>query len=311
MQLPDEVVAFLGAVPADPFSPLAPEAAARATDELRRAYPLAKELGLVVLNDSGDSDVYCYVTRGPAAGAVLLVPHDDGLSFAFSSLTALDAALRAAAAAGTAIYELAPGTPAPAADQAGVREAVRAALADDGEDEANFLGVYLPLLAPDDVETLRLAVESRDFLVREVAAGFMAAAPRAAQVPLLEALCRDTYGQVWRPARRALAALNVAGPPYTEDQAYEVDTGERGPTGLAISLVERPDGKCWLVMDDVRRAGVAPPFHWTTDGYFSKDRFDLSKLLEMETDHKELADLGLAIIARLGLQHRTGGKHRG
>lgn len=311
MQLPEEVLAFLGAVPSDPFGPLTPEAAARATEALRREHPLAKELGLVVLNDSGDSDVYCYVTRGPAVGAVLFVPHDDGLSLAFSSLASLEAALRAAAAAGTALYELPPGAPSPAADQAGLREAVRAAVAEDGDDEANVLAVYLPLLAPDDVETLRLAVEHRDFLVREVAARFMAAAPRAAQVPLLAALCGDRYGQVWRPARRALAALKVAGPPYTEEQAYEIDTGERGPTGLAISLVERPDGKCWLVMDDVRRAGVAPPHHWTTDGYFSKERFDLGELLEMETDHKQLADLGLAIIARLGLQHRTGGKHRG
>jgi hypothetical protein len=263
-----------------------------------------------VLNDA-DSDTYCYVSRGPAAGAVLFVPHDDAVSFAFPSLAALGGALRAADAAGTELYDLQPVPPAPADDQVGVREHVRAALVEDSDDQANILAVYLPLLAPDDVATLRLAVANADFLVREVAATFMAVSPRAAQVPLLEALCRDDYGQVWRPARRALAVLGVAGPPYTEEQAYEIDTGERGATGLAISLVERPDGKCWLVMDDVRRAGVAPPHHWTTDGYFSKDRFDLAKLLEMETDPKELADLGLAIIARLGLQHRTGGKHRG
>jgi hypothetical protein len=311
MQLPEEVLAFLGAVPPAPFCPLAPEAAARATEALRREHPLAEELGLVVLNDAGDPDVYGYVTRGPATGAVLFVPHDDGLSLAFPSLASLNEALRAAATAGTPLYELAHPPPAPAADQAGVREAIRDAVATGGDDEADVLGVFLPLLSPDDVGTLRLAVESRDFLVREVAARFMAAAPRAAQVPLLEALCRDTYGQVWRPARRALSALNVAGPPYTEEQAYEIDTGERGATGLAISLVERPDGNCWLVMDDVRRAGVAAPFHWTTDGYFSKERFDLGKLLELETDHNQLADLGLAIIARLGLQQRTGGKHRG
>jgi hypothetical protein len=46
-------------------------------------------MGLVVLNDTDDSDHYCVITRGPAAGAVVIMPHGDSPSFAFPSLAAL------------------------------------------------------------------------------------------------------------------------------------------------------------------------------------------------------------------------------
>jgi hypothetical protein len=49
----------------------------------------AEEMGLVVLNDTDDSDHYCVITRGPAAGAVVIMPHGDSPSFAFPSLAAL------------------------------------------------------------------------------------------------------------------------------------------------------------------------------------------------------------------------------
>lgn len=81
MRLADDVLAFLREVPAAPFGPLAPETALRATEELWARSTLAESMGLVVLNDTEDSNQYCVVTRGPAAGAVVFVPHDDGPSF--------------------------------------------------------------------------------------------------------------------------------------------------------------------------------------------------------------------------------------
>jgi hypothetical protein len=309
LQLPAEVLAFLRDVPAQPFCPLTPEAAARRSAKLQQRHPLAAELGLVRLNDPKNSDFYAYVTRGPAAGVVLFLPHDDGLSFAFPSLTSLGEALRVAAAAGTDIEDLQPvGSAASVVDQPAVRGRVRAALA--GDDAANALAAYLPLLADDDVETLGLAATDGDFLVREVAAKRMARAPHAAQVPLLEALCGDRYGQVWKRARDAFAALGIEGPPLSEEHAFEIDTGERGTTGVVISMVTRNTGAALLVMDDARRAGDAPPYQWNAEGHAETVRFDLTALVEHEIDRKDLAELARSVIARLALHHETGGKPR-
>jgi len=78
------------------------------------------------------------------------------------------------------------------------------------DDRAAVHGMLLPLVEPDDVETLRLAATDSDFLIREIAARFMASAPRASQLSLLEALAADRYPQVAQPALEALSALKPA-----------------------------------------------------------------------------------------------------
>jgi hypothetical protein len=210
MRLADDVLAFLRDVPAAPFCPLAPEAALRATEELWARAALAEAMGLVVLNDTEDSNHYCVITRGPAAGAVVFVPHDDGPSFAFPSLGVLRDVMERAASEGTELWDIELGPPAPHAEQPQLREHLRAILTGGGNDGAAAVGMLLPLLDPDDVETLRLAATDGDFLIRESAARFMASAPRASQRALLEVLVADRYPQVARPALDALSALKPA-----------------------------------------------------------------------------------------------------
>jgi hypothetical protein len=317
MALPEEVAAFLRDVPAQPFCPLlTPEQAERDSAELRTRYPLSREVGLFKLTEVGEWPLYGYATLGPAAGMVLYFPFAKGTTlptFAFPSLAAFGEALRAAAAAaasGTPLEALVHVAPTPVPDQAAVREGVSAALTQrDRDAAANSLSVLLPLLSPDDVETLGLAATAPHFLLRKVAARCMASAPHAAQVPLLRALLVDRHHEVWPDARAALAALGVEESPLAEAPG-QADPGERGPTGLVISLVMRPDGKCWLVTDDLRRAGAAPPSRWDVEGHFGKDRFDLEVLLREDVDPEELASLGLSIVARLGLHYKSEGKYR-
>jgi len=210
MQFSDEALAFLRDVPAVPFCPLTSEGAARATEDLWTRAPLAEAMGLVVLNDTNDSNHYCLVTRGPAAGAVMFVPHDDSAAFAFPSLEALRDVMVRAAALGTEIWDIEPAAPVPHADQPPLRDHIRAILAGDRADAANSIGMLMPLLDPEDIGTLRLVASDHDFLVREIAARFMAGAPRPSQMPVLEVLVTDRYPQVQRPAAAARRALGHA-----------------------------------------------------------------------------------------------------
>jgi hypothetical protein len=77
------------------------------------------------------------------------------------------------------------------------------------------------------------------------------------------------------------------------------DDGNRGATGLAVSVVERPDGKVWLVFDDVRRAGSMAPFRWETEWFFTRFEVELADLLDHRLDDRVLANIGLAVAARL------------
>lgn len=207
-ELTDDVRSFLGQVPTVPFGPLTPDAAVKATEALRAGTPLAEAMGLVVLNDTDDSNHYCLITRGPGAGAVVFLPHDDGPGFAFPDLATLRDVMTKAAADGAEIWDVASAPPAPHPDQQPLRDHLRAVLAGDRSDAAAVVGMLLPLLEPDDIDTLRLTATDSDFLIRESAARFMAAVPRAAQIPLLQTLAGDKYAQVKRPAREALDALN-------------------------------------------------------------------------------------------------------
>ena len=87
---------------------------------------------------------------------------------------------------------------------------MRATLTGGGNHGASVVGMLPPLLDPDDVETLRLVATDGDFLVRESSARFMANAPRASQLALLEVLVTDRYPQVAQPALQAMKALKPA-----------------------------------------------------------------------------------------------------
>ena len=89
----------------------------------------------------------------------------------------------------------------------------------------------------------------------------------------------------------------------TEDT--RTDDGNRGATGLAISVVERPDGKVWLVFDDVRRAGWKAPFQWNTEWFFTRFEVELADLLEHRLDDQVLANIGLAVVARLAARQAS------
>ena len=85
----------------------------------------------------------------------------------------------------------------------------------------------------------------------------------------------------------------------------EPDDGARGVSGVAVSIVERDDGRARLVFDDVARVGSGAPFQWNTEWFFTRMEFQLADLLEGQVDDEDYKNIGHAIVARLAAQHKT------
>jgi hypothetical protein len=317
MNVPEEVAAFLREI-ADvrdeklSINPLSPEASAKASEQWAEV-TLAGSLGFVVLEDANNSDPYGYVTRGPGAGMVMHLAHDGIIKFAFPDLASFGAALRRAVANRTDIEDLRHATLPPLADQAALVAALRGWLEIDATsnkrksraDEAEFsIALYLPLLDPEDIDTLRAVALDSNFLMREAAADFMEANPRPAHIPVAEHLAVDNYAQVARPARRALDALGVAQPPLTPKQEDVIPLPDRGPIGGVLSVVDRPGGAARLTFDFARREGDGPASVWRTTESFNF--FTLSaEMIEAMTSfgkdypEDELTHIGRVVVAQL------------
>jgi hypothetical protein len=84
----------------------------------------------------------------------------------------------------------------------------------------------------------------------------------------------------------------------------EPDDGQRGATGVAISIVERPDSKARLVLDDVQRIGDAAPYRWDTEFFFTRIEFDASDLIDCRLEDDDLKNIGFAVVARLAAHRK-------
>jgi hypothetical protein len=77
----------------------------------------------------------------------------------------------------------------------------------------------------------------------------------------------------------------------------EPDDGQRGATGVAISIVERPDGSARLVLDDVRRTGSGAPYRWASEFFFTRIEFDAADLIDCRLGDDDLKNIGFAVVA--------------
>jgi hypothetical protein len=84
----------------------------------------------------------------------------------------------------------------------------------------------------------------------------------------------------------------------------EPDDGQRGESGVAISIVERSDGSARLVLDDVQRIGTAAPYRWDTEFFFTRIEFDGADLVECRLGDEDLKNIGFAVVARLAAHQK-------
>lgn len=307
MQIPEVVAAFLLEVealraPELHINPLSPEEAAQQSDDMTETSIFGELLGLVVLDDAGDSNPYCYISRGPGAGMVLHHEHDGTIGIRFPDLASFGEELRSAVARGDDIHDLRHPPRLRHPDQAALRAELRARLTGGDDDAEPFARVFLPLLDPADVETLELATAADDFAIRESAAEVMARHPLPEHVALATRLALDGYAQVRTPARRALVALKAPLPPVAVGPSR--DDGQRPRMALGVCMLDLPDGKVRLLFDDLRRQGDAAPFAWSTKGHVMHLDVDLGALQRGQLGSERLADIGINVLGLLGRQRR-------
>jgi hypothetical protein len=170
-----------------------------------RGIPLVAELGLIVLDDAGDSNPYCLIGKGPAAGMVVHFRHDDAPVISFGSLEAFLAALRTARQRQLDITRIPVERQLRHPNQDRLADYLTSLFERDDDEAPVLVGMHLPLLDPERVGVVRLAASHDDFFVRESAAEFVARHPSGENRRIAEALARDPYPQVADVARRVLA----------------------------------------------------------------------------------------------------------
>ena len=207
LELPPEVREFLDRAAEFNSGPLGihvldPAESARQT-ALLREMEVADRMGLIQLDDANDSNPYCYITSGPAAGMVIHFSHDPEPVIKFPSLDFFAGFLIALKAQDTALWDTEKSAPEHP-DQMALGLALRELAGSDDEHAQFLICTYLPTLRADPAAVLGTLAAHPDFFVRESTAEVLGVARIADSRGLLETLAGDRHGQVKSAAQRSL-----------------------------------------------------------------------------------------------------------
>lgn len=170
---------------------------------LLRDMEVAALMGLVQLDDANDSNPYCCITRGPAAGMVIHFSHDPEPVIKFPSLDFFAGFLISLKAQGIALWDTERSAPEHP-DQMALGLALRELAASTDEHAQFLICTYLPTLRADPADVLGTLAAHPDFFVRESAAEALGMARIPGTRGLLDTLATDQHGQVKSAARRSL-----------------------------------------------------------------------------------------------------------
>lgn len=177
---------------------------------LRRSQDLqsmsvGRRLALYALDDANDSNPYCYIGAGVAAGMVVHFNHDPEPRIEFDSVMAFEAFLRSLRDNGEELGTIDVASPAHP-DQTALAAALRELM--QGDDDAEFLlCLYLPLLRGEHAALLTDLSVYDNFFVREALADVIGAGSLPGSDALLQSLTADAHPQVRNAAQRAAKAL--------------------------------------------------------------------------------------------------------
>ena len=85
----------------------------------------------------------------------------------------------------------------------------------------------------------------------------------------------------------------------------EIDNRVRNTVGIVACVVETEDSKVRVVFDQVCTDREELPQRWNTDSFYTFQTYDKDYLLDLHLSEKELADIGLTLVARLAALSKT------
>jgi hypothetical protein len=183
--------------------------------DFRTFHPLAVAFGLVVLDDANTSNHHCYVTRGPLAGSILYLVHDDDSTVVFKGLDSYLRAAKSALDAGTCLDDLYhdddhPKVPVTAPDQDALAKTIRELLRDEGDETAVAqLVVYVPAMDLSKTALLATLARHSDMYVVEAVGNAIARLPRPELMAIAVMVSEHKHSQVANAGKRAIAAIEV------------------------------------------------------------------------------------------------------
>jgi hypothetical protein len=183
------------------------EAASAKYTGAMRSMSVGNELGLVVLDDANDSNPYCYVANGPAAGMVVHFNHDPEPKIEFLNLKAFQDFLIELRNRSEPIWSAEIPSPAHPNQELLVRSLTELAESPPDDDVQFLICLYLPLLRGERVELLSQLSRSEDFFVREAVADHIGAFQFSGSEALVLDLANDAHPQVRSAAMRAIKAM--------------------------------------------------------------------------------------------------------
>ena len=209
--LPSEVLAFLSRR-SDLNSPelminvLDVDTSAEMTSAMR-SIGVGRHLGLVVLVDANDSNPYCYITGGVAAGMVVHFNHDPEPRIEFESLHSFEAFLLGLRSRGQELGEVEVASPSHPSQVALAVVLSELARATEDVNAESLICLYLPLLRGEHAKVLEILATHESFFVREAVAEAIRSALLPESGAVLRALAADSHPQVRSAAVRASEIL--------------------------------------------------------------------------------------------------------
>jgi len=79
----------------------------------------------------------------------------------------------------------------------------------------------------------------------------------------------------------------------------ETDDGKRPTLGVVVSLLDLGNGKCRVILDDVRSGQPQRETSWQFASFYTDKRLDSRQLDAMSLPEAEFQELGAAVLARL------------
>lgn len=206
--LPDEVLRFLSLrdelnTPHLSINVLDEQASAKRSSALQ-GISVCRRLRLFALDDAEDSNPYCYIGAGVAAGMVVHFNHDPEPRIEFETLDDFEHFLRQLRSSDQPLNDGDVDMPSPAHPNQIALAAVLSELSRGEDDDSEFLiCLYLPLLRGEHRALLRELATHTSFFVREVLAEVIGTARLPGAQALLRALANDPDPQVRDAAHRA------------------------------------------------------------------------------------------------------------